>query len=188
MLPALPTGSAIQSGAPPKTSQISKGGALLAFQAEGIERIDQGDGMLFGNRHHQAQGIVERAVDLDHFRAVGDRAGQLARGYFPGGNNHNGAHTRVRGIGSRGGGGVAGGSANDGFGAAMGGFADRHGHAAVLERTGGIQSLEFNAQVDVPAQAFGDGRHRDERRVAFQKRLPAFKPCGMFSTTICTFR
>ena len=38
--------------------------------------------MVVGDGHHQAEGVVEGAFDLDDLCAIGHRAGQLAGGNF----------------------------------------------------------------------------------------------------------
>ena len=48
-------------------------------------------------------------------------------------------------------------------------FADRRGHAAVLEGTGRVQPLELDEQLEPAAQLFRQAPGRDERRIAFQQ-------------------
>src|SRR5699024_6822632 len=45
----------------------------------------------------------------------------------------------------------------------------RHGHAAVLEGTGGIQAFELDIDVDIPAQQRGNVLQLYKRRIAFAK-------------------
>ena len=60
--------------------------------------------------------------------------------------------------------GVAGRGADDRLGALLDGLADRHRHAAVLERAGRVGALDL--EVDLAAGALGQPRRRHQRRAA----------------------
>ena len=49
-------------------------------------------------------------------------------------------------------------------------FEDRHGHAAVLEGTGGIQPFVFDEEFKTAAQAFHQAGHGDQGSIAFKQR------------------
>ncbi len=166
-MPALPTGrhSQIRRAAQPVTDL--KRGRLLPFQPVRVERVDQRDRLLLGDLHHQREGIIERALHLHHLRAVGHRAGQFARRHFALRNQHDRAQPGSGSVGRSGSGRIAGGGADHRLHAAPGGFADRHGHATVFERTGGIHPLKFDPQLETAAQFLRQARHWDQRCIAF---------------------
>ena len=130
-------------------------GCLLSFDAIWVDGIDQRDGRLLRDLDHERQRIVERSLNLDDFRAVGNCPRQLPNCYLPLGDQHNGTQTRARGIGSCRSCRVSGGSTDDGLYLAPNRFTDGGGHAAVFERTAWIQAFIFYEQVAVkfPAEA-----------------------------------
>ena len=69
-----------------------KRGRLLAFQAVRVKRIDQGHGVAAADFHHQRQGVIERAGNLNDLGPIGRGPRQLARGHLAFGDDHNGAH------------------------------------------------------------------------------------------------
>ena len=50
MLPALPTGHAVQVGRVAQGVDDLEGRRLLAFDAKGVDRVDQGDGVVRARR------------------------------------------------------------------------------------------------------------------------------------------
>ena len=110
-----------------------EGGGLLALDAEGIDGIDDGDGLGLADLADEPQGIVEIAVDGDDVGAVHEGLGELAHRDFAGGQQDDAGDAGARGVGGGGGGGVAGGSADDRLGAVLDRLRYGHGHAAILE-------------------------------------------------------
>ncbi len=144
-----------------------EGSRLLALQAVGVERVDQGDRLPLGDLDHQRQGVVERAVHLDNPGAVGHRARQLASRHLALRDEHNRSHPRPGGVRRSRGGGVAGGGADHRLHVPPGGLADGGGHAAVLERAAGVQPFVFGEQL--ATQFRREARQRDEGRIPLQQ-------------------
>ncbi len=146
-----------------------EGGAFLAFDAVGVERVDQADGLLLGDLHDQAEGVVKGTLHLDDLGPVGERAGQLPGGHFAFRDQHHRAHAGAGCISCSRGGGVAGGGADDGFGVPPGCLTDGGSHAAILERAGRIQSFKFHKKLEPAAQLLCQFFRRDERRISLQQ-------------------
>ena len=115
---------------------ISKDGGLLALEAEGIDGIDDGDGLGLADLADEAQGVVEIAVDGHDLRAVHEGLREFAEGDLARGQKDDAGDAGARGVGGGGGAGVAGAGADHGLRAVLDGLGERHGHAAVLEGAG----------------------------------------------------
>ena len=140
-----------------------KGGGFLALEPERVERVHQGDRVGVGHLAHDRQGPVEVALHGQDFGAVEQGLGQLALGHVAIGNQHKGPHAGPAGIGRRRSGGVAGAGADHGLRAGFAGLADRHGHAPILEGTGGIKTVVLEEHLHPPADPLRDHRRRDQR-------------------------
>ena len=118
-----------------------KRSGLLAFDADGVDAVDDFDFAGLAEFANDAQCFVEIAFDRNRGRAVHQRLRQFAEGDFAVGQQHDAFHFGARGVSGRGGGSVAGAGANDDLRAAFLGFGDGHGHAAIFEGAGRIQCL-----------------------------------------------
>ena len=145
-----------------------EGAGLLALDAVGVDRVDDGDRQVLGQFARQVERLVEVAADLQHLRAVDDGLGQFALGDLALGDQDDAVHAGLAGVGRGRGRRIAGRSADDGLGAVGLGLGDRHRHAAVLERTRGIESLEL--QPDVRAETLRESLGVEQRRVPFLQR------------------
>ena len=123
-----------------------EGGRLLALEAVWVHRVDQGEAEGGGGLLRQGQGLVEVAADRDDLGAVDQGLGELARRDLSLGKEDDAAQAGAGGVGRRRGRGVARRGAKD----AARPFLERlrHGerHAAVLERAGRVESLEFEME------------------------------------------
>jgi len=140
---------------------------FLPLQPPGIDGIDQSNRPVLGDLAHDAQPVVERAVNADDFRAVGQAGRQLAQGDLALGHEDEAAQPGPCGIGGGAGGRVAGAGANDRLGSFAHGLGDGRGHATILEGAGGVQPfiLEKQPQPQSGGNCFGQARREDERRV-----------------------
>ena len=168
MFPALPTGIARISGAPPELVADLEGGRLLPVEAEGVDRVDQRDGMLvlLGQGPDDAQGVVEVALDRDDPRAGGEGLEQLAERGLAAWQHHDHLEPGRRAVGRRRRRGVPRRCTDDGLRALLDGLRHGHDHAAVLERSGRILALDL--------EGGGSGRRwRAEPLGADQRRRPS---------------
>ena len=144
-----------------------KGGSLLALQTIGIDGVDDGDGGLGRDFLHQTHAVVEVTLDLQNHRPMSHGLCQFAQGDLAFRDQDKGGDAGARGIGCRRGGGVAGGGADDGPAALGHRLSDRHGHAAVLEGTRGVESFEFGIEGEIAAQVALDVGQTNQRRLPF---------------------
>ena len=124
---------------------------LLAFEAEGVDAVDQVDAELAWRLAGRAAGVVEIAGDLDGEGAVVEGLGEFAVGDFAGADEDDGPHQAGGGAehGQRSAG-VAGGGAGGPPGADHAGVGEGGGHAVVLEAAGRIDAFVLQEQ---PARA-----------------------------------
>ena len=80
MLPALPTGMQWTSGAVSQGVDDLESARLLAFDPVGVYGVHYGHRLSFREFTHELQSPVEISPHLDHFRAMDESLGQLARG------------------------------------------------------------------------------------------------------------
>ena len=80
-LPRFPPGTTIQSGgSQAERLEHPEHDRLLAFEAEGVDRVHQVDAQAVGHLADALHRVVEVADDLDRQRAVVERLGELAVG------------------------------------------------------------------------------------------------------------
>ncbi len=169
---------------------------LLALDPGGVDAVDQLDGERLGQLARHPEAVVEVAVDLEQGRAVSDGLGQLAHGDLAVGHQDGAGDAGSRGVGGGRGRGVAGAGADDGLGTV--GDGDRHGrgHAAVLERTGRVATLDLEPHLATqrvrqpagvhqrgPALGEGDvagagGQRTDDRQAVSVLRDDSAPRCG----------
>ena len=145
-----------------------KGRGLLALQPVRVDRVHQGDGVPAGQVAHGLQRGVEAAFERDHLGAVHKRLRELVHGDLARGDDHDGADAHACGIGGHRCGCVASRSAHQNAAAGLERLRHRNHHAAVLERTGGIQALVLEKET-AEAQGPTDVAARHERSRAFLK-------------------
>ncbi len=114
---------------------------LLPLQPPRIDRVHQSNRPALGDLAHHAQPVIERAVDADHLRAIGQAGGQLAQRDLALWHQHQAAQPGPRGIGGGAGGRVARARANDRLRLFDHRLSDGRGHPPVLKRAGRVQPL-----------------------------------------------
>src|SRR5690606_4174922 len=143
-VPGVADGQHVDVGGVTEGVDDLEGGGLLALEPEGVDRVDQGDRVVLGERPHDGQAVVEVAVHRHQGGPVDDRLGQFARGDLPGGQDDGAAQPGAGGVRGGGGGGVPGGGTHDELGVGGGHLRHGHGHAAVLEGAGGVGALDLD--------------------------------------------
>src|ERR1017187_1833914 len=128
-----------------------EGGGLLAFDAVGIDGINDLDAGAFTDLADDTQGVIKIPAQGDDGRAFHQGLGQFAHGDGAFGEKHHAFDARPRGVSCGGGGGVAGARADHGFCAAFDSHRDRHGHATVFEGSGRVQSLVLEPNLQAAA-------------------------------------
>ena len=141
-----------------------KGGGFLAFNAVGVDGVDQGNGMIPGELTNQAQGSVEIAVHHDNPGAVSHSLGEFAQRHLPLGNQDKGPQVQIRAVGGGRGAGVAGGGAHDTHRALFHGLGDGDNHAPVFEGPGGVAALQLEVEL-LAAQFLAQAVGLDQGRV-----------------------
>ncbi len=116
------------------------------------------------------QRIVEVALDRNRRRAVHQRLRQFAQRDIAVRQQHDALDPGAGRVGRRRGGRVAGARANDHLRTPFHRLGHRHGHAAVLERSGRVQPLVLQVQLDVAANLAGQAVGTNQRRVALEQR------------------
>ena len=134
---------------------------LLALDAERVDAVDQAHRVVDRQLAGQREAVVEVALDLQQLGAVHERLGELAHRDLALRHEHGAGEPGAGGVGGGARAGVAGGGADDRLRALLDGLADRHRHAAVLERAGRVGALDL--EVDVAAGAAGQLRRRQQR-------------------------
>ena len=143
-----------------------EGRGFLALQTEGIHRVHDGHRRFLGHLLDQFHALVEVAANLHDHGAVHHRLGQFAHGDLTFRDDHERGDTGTGGVGRRRRRGVAGGGADDGVAALFHRLGHRHGHAPVLERSGGVEAFVFDVDVHVLTEQAGNVLQADQRRVA----------------------
>jgi len=108
--------------------------------------------------------VGEGALQLAELRSGGEHLRELAAGDRALRDQDQRRQPRRRRVGGRGRRGVPGGGADDPWGAALGGAADREGHSSVLEAPGRVRALELEPHVG--AEPLGQPARVEERRPA----------------------
>ncbi len=126
-----------------------EGRGLLALQAVGIDGIDQGNGGVGCHLLDDLHTRIKISADLQDHGAVHHGLGELTQGNLSLRDDHKGPHPRPRCIGRSCGRGIPGGSADDHLTSLFPGLGHGHGHTAILERTGGIETLKFEKKAQV---------------------------------------
>ena len=137
---------------------ISKAAVFCPSSRWGLMELTIETGSVRADLAHQAQGVVEIAIDGHHFRAIHEGLHQLAHGDFARRQQHDARDAGPRRIGGRRRGGVARGGANHGLGALFHRLRNGHGHAAVLERAGRVQPLVFDVDLRAPPHHLAQAR------------------------------
>ena len=127
----------VVGGLPVELVEQLEHGGLLAFDAEGIDGVEEVDS-LAGLLQQDVEGVVEAAFDLDHLGSEVERLGQLVERDLPGGEIDAADESGAGGIGGQRGGGVSGGGAGDDLGSDVQGFGHAGGHAEIFEAAGGV--------------------------------------------------
>ncbi len=94
-------------------SRSLDGGGLLAFEAVGVDGVEQVDGEAVDEVGEDADAAVEVGLELDGEGAVVHGLRELAPGDLAFGDEDDAAEAGAGGVGGHGGGGVAGGGAGD---------------------------------------------------------------------------
>ena len=151
-----------------------KGDGFLAFQAIGIDGVEQVNGEAADDLSEQADAAVEVGLDLQRQGAVVHSLRELAPRDFSFGDEDERTHARAGGVGRHGRGGVAGGGAGHPLKATLGSNGQGGGHAGVFERAGGIHALVLGQQ-PVEAKRGGGAGQVVERGIAFAQRDGVFR-------------
>ena len=114
---------------------------LLAFEPEGVERVDQVDVQFAADILDLLHAVVEVACDLEGAAAVVHGLAEFAEGDLARADEDGALEAAAVGVEGHRGGGVAGGGAGAGFGADHAGVAEGGGHAVVFERAGGVEAF-----------------------------------------------
>ena len=117
---------------------------LLALDAHRVDRVDQRDRREVGGHFAgEFQAVIEVAVNLDDLGAVHNRLRELAHRDLALRYQDRAGDAGARRVGRRRCRGVAGRGAQHGLLAARHRIGDRHRHAPVLERAGGVEALDL---------------------------------------------
>ena len=143
--------------------------SLLTLQAIGIHRIHESDRVCLGSLPDDVQCPVEVAADGQDLSAVDESLSQFSLGNVPIRDQNEGPHAAATGVGGGGGTCVARAGADHRFTTGFLRFADGHGHATVLEGSGGVQAVVFHEHLHTVPDSFGDAWDRDQRCGAFTK-------------------
>src|SRR5690349_6646958 len=117
--------------------------SLLSLKAVRIDGVHERDRMCGSNVANQGKGSVEVALDGQHSGAVGYCLGELAKRDLTVRDEDVAFQSRSRRKCGGGGGSVAGGGAHDRLHAGLDCFADGHGHTAVFEGAGWVETFEL---------------------------------------------
>jgi hypothetical protein len=142
---------------------------FLSFDAKWVDRIEKVDAKLIGEGADQGQDLIEVRLHLESLRAVFERLRQFSVGNVSVRNENDGLQSggaRIRGHGCRR---VAGGDAGDARHAQAHGLRGAAGHAVVLERSGGIESLMLEGE-EIESAILGGFLRGKERGVSFAQR------------------
>ncbi len=161
-------GQAVHVGRVAERVAHLEGGGLLAVDAVGVDRVDQRRRVVLRQRAAQVEAVVEVALHLQQLRAVNERLRQLAERDLALGHEDRAGQPALGGVGGGARAGVAGARADDGLGAGLHRLADRHRHAAVLERPGRVGALDL--EPDLRADQLGQHAGVDERGAALEQR------------------
>jgi hypothetical protein len=107
--------------------------------------------MVGGEFSDKPKSFIEVAAQTDYPGAMNHGLSQLAAGDFAVGDDHGAGHSGASGVSGSARCGVAGGGANNSGRAVTHGSGNRAGHAAVLERTGWVRSLNLQPCLDTEA-------------------------------------
>ena len=167
MLPALPTGIARMSGARPRSSQTSNAAVFWPSRRNGLTELTSVTGWssCSAQRAHDAQRVVEVAVDRDDPGPGDERLEQLAERDLAPRQDHDDVEPGCRPVGRGRRGRVPGRGADHRSGTGLEGLCDRHDHAPVLERAGRVLALDLEVQVRNADRSPEAGR-ADQRRGA----------------------
>ena len=119
---------------------------------------------------HEAQGVVEVAVDGHALGAVDHSLHQLAQRDLAQRKQHVAGEARAGRVGGGGGRSVPGGGADDRLRPGFDRLGDGHRHAPVLERTRGVQPLVLQEHAAAASDDLAQARGVDERGRAFVER------------------
>ena len=114
---------------------------LLAFDAEGVDGVQQVNAETFGEAAHQGEDLIEVRLHLEGARAVFESLGQLAVGDVAVRDEDDRLQARGACVGGHGGGSVARGHARDSLHPEPHGLRCPARHAVVLERACRVESL-----------------------------------------------
>ena len=135
---------------------------LLSLGPVGVDGVEEVQLPLLGHPPGQCERVVEVPVDGEDLGSEEQGLGQLAHGDLSGREEHRALHSGLRSICGQGSRRVPGGGATDDLGPELLGAGDSDRHTAVLEGSGGIQSLELD-------EGLGDSHGLSERRGGVQR-------------------
>ncbi len=145
-----------------------EGAGLLALDAERVDRVDDRQRSPLTQLSDDPEGVVEVAADLEDAGAVDQGLGELAEGDVAVGDQHGAGEAGACRVGGGRGAGVAGAGAHHGLRPVLDGLGDGQGHAAVLERAGGVGPLDL--EPDVGLQHLGQAVGAQQGRGALEQR------------------
>ena len=146
-----------------------EGRRFLSLEPVGVDGVHQGDGIAPRQVLGEGKGLVEVALNGQHFGAVQQSLGQLALGHVAIRNDGKCPQTPTSGIGRCRCGRIACAGADDGRGPRLLGLADGHGHAPILEAARGVQAVHLQEHPHAAANALLQGWGSQQRRVALQQ-------------------
>ncbi len=119
---------------------------LLAFEAEGVQRVEQVQTQVPAHLLDPPHTVIEVAFNLNRLRPIVQGLAEFAVGHPPRADKHGAFHPAGVGVEGDGGGGIAGAGAGDMASAGEPGVAKGGGHAVILKRAAGIQPLVLQQQ------------------------------------------
>ena len=120
---------------------------LLSLGPVRVDGVEQVELLLLGHPPGESQGVIEVAVDGQDLGSEEQGLGQLAHGDLPGREEHGALHAGLGGVCGESCGCVPGGGASDDLRSELLGAGDPDGHSAVLEGSGGVETLELDEGV-----------------------------------------
>ena len=171
-----------------------EGSGLLSLQPVRVDRVHQRDGVrrVIGELPYQCERLVEVAIDGDHVRSGDEGLQQLAERDLTARQDDDNFQAGRSAIGGRRCRGVAGRSADQGFGAILERPGDGNHHSPVLEAARGVLALDLQEQPRQPelgpqavgmherrealAQREGRGRITDRKKPAISFSAPTMGP------------
>jgi hypothetical protein len=150
-----------QSGGLPEDINNFECSGFLSLQSVGIHRVHQGDWKLICCFTNDVEGTVKIASDGEHFGSVHQGLCQLPLGNVSIRDQHEGPHPSPSGVGRGCSTGIPCTGTNDRLAASLFGFADRHRHSAIFERSGGVEAVVLHEDSNALSDALSNGGNRN---------------------------